>query len=454
MIKQYNVNRKNTDSFYRYKMPKIEVKVEGKGNGIKTVICNCVDVGRALDRPAEYVCKHFGFELGAQVNMNAETEKYIVNGSHEAELLQDKLDSFIWNWVLCNECKNPETTLKVGHEKKNPDITQSCKACGHSGILKIAGRMTKYIQMNPPKKFKKGTVSKESKPKKPKSIDNDVAKNETKVDTDTHWDLKIDTDIFSRVDRILETLTSKLSEMTDGSKLIDQLEMDQKIDLFVKHVKRHKKQMDEEDFLSDYGAEAVLDLSKVLKLGSYGVWAYKGFAKFSSKIIEQIEKFSEHLQVLCKDDKDAQLLMIGIVEETVKAHKTKLLPKTAHILKLLYDEDIVEDEIILKWASKPTKKFTTKKHATAMIEADNMEAFLKWLAEPAESSDESDDESEEGSDKEVEEPKVVEEEKKIIDETPVIVEKIEKMEIKTEEKQNIVLEESDDDESDLDIDDI
>jgi translation initiation factor 5 len=63
-----NIGASNKDdAFYRYKMPRMLTKIEGRGNGIKTNIVNMVDIAKALARPASYTTKYFGCELGAQI---------------------------------------------------------------------------------------------------------------------------------------------------------------------------------------------------------------------------------------------------------------------------------------------------------------------------------------------------------------------------------------------------
>ncbi len=44
------------DFLFRYKMPRLIAKVEGKGNGIKTVIPNMAEIARSLGRPP--TCKY------------------------------------------------------------------------------------------------------------------------------------------------------------------------------------------------------------------------------------------------------------------------------------------------------------------------------------------------------------------------------------------------------------
>lgn len=49
------------DPEYRYKMPRLITKIEGRGNGIKTLVVNCHDVATSLHRSTAEVCKFFGY---------------------------------------------------------------------------------------------------------------------------------------------------------------------------------------------------------------------------------------------------------------------------------------------------------------------------------------------------------------------------------------------------------
>jgi len=84
------------DPSYRYTMPPIMVKPEGKGNGRKTVIENCVDVAEALHRDPEEITRYFGFELGSINSFNPDTLRSIVNGTHRADVLQNHLFRFLF----------------------------------------------------------------------------------------------------------------------------------------------------------------------------------------------------------------------------------------------------------------------------------------------------------------------------------------------------------------------
>jgi translation initiation factor 5 len=89
------------------------------------------------------VTKYFGCELGAQTQFDFKNDRYIVNGSHDAAKLQDMLDGFIKKFVLCEQCDNPETEIKI-FEKKGI-LRATCKACGHSFMLDMRHKLTTFI---------------------------------------------------------------------------------------------------------------------------------------------------------------------------------------------------------------------------------------------------------------------------------------------------------------------
>jgi len=137
------------DPSYRYKMPRLVTKKEGRGNGSKTCIVNMPEVARALKRPPQYTTKWFGAELGAQstyTDKEGEGIRAIINGHHDTPIFQTMLDKFIDKYVLCANCHLPEIDMFV----KKGNITAKCKACGWAGDLDNNHKIAAFITKNPP----------------------------------------------------------------------------------------------------------------------------------------------------------------------------------------------------------------------------------------------------------------------------------------------------------------
>lgn len=131
--------QKVDDQFYRYKMPAIITKVEGNGNGIKTVFPNIHEVCNTINRPESVMMKFFQFELGTQKTVSTKDDKFIVTGSRTQETMQEKVYSFITKFVLCKHCRNPETVVLVDAKDR---VTLKCSACGKSSQVSSTERCT------------------------------------------------------------------------------------------------------------------------------------------------------------------------------------------------------------------------------------------------------------------------------------------------------------------------
>eukprot|EP00249_Psilotum_nudum_P023473 c28888_g2_i1 orf=320-1687(-) len=153
-----NIGASNRDdAFYRYKMPKMVTKIEGRGNGIKTNLVNMVEVSKALARPPSYTTKYFGCELGAQSKYDEKTGTCIVNGAHDQAKLAALLENFIKKYVQCYGCGNPETEVVV---TKSQVITLNCAACGFVSDVDMRDKLTTFILKNPPEQKKGGKAKK------------------------------------------------------------------------------------------------------------------------------------------------------------------------------------------------------------------------------------------------------------------------------------------------------
>merc|ERR1711976_901677 len=152
-----NIPSTNDDPAYRYKMPRLVAKKEGRGNGSKTCIVNMGDVARALKRPPQYTTKWFGNELGAQstyTNKEGEGERAIVNGHHDTPIFQELLDTFIKKYVCCENCQLPEIAMNI----KKGMIVGRCLACGWAGNLDNNHKLAAFILKNPPDESGHGII--------------------------------------------------------------------------------------------------------------------------------------------------------------------------------------------------------------------------------------------------------------------------------------------------------
>ena len=78
---------------------------------------------------------------------------------------------------------------------------------------------------------------------------------------------------------------------------------------------------------------------------------------FDGKILTQIKTYKRLLLRFTNENTKAQKYLMGGIEKTIETHKDVLLPKVAHILKSFYDEDIIDEEVILEWGKKVKLKF-------------------------------------------------------------------------------------------------
>ncbi len=133
--------RVREDPHFRYTMPPLTIRHEGKGNGQKTVILNLKDVSDSLDRPLEILVKYFGIELCSQSRHESESDRVVINGNHTPAQLQTVVNTFIDMYVLCPNCGLPETVMTL----KKEVVGHKCKSCGAKEAVPGDHKLNKYI---------------------------------------------------------------------------------------------------------------------------------------------------------------------------------------------------------------------------------------------------------------------------------------------------------------------
>merc|ERR1712008_518978 len=91
----------------------------------------------------------------------------------------------------------------------------------------------------------------------------------------------------------------------------------------------------------------------------------------------------------CHENQKAQKYLMGGIEKTIETFKDTLLAKTGGILKAFFDHDILDEEVIIEWGKKVSKKYVSKDLSEQIHK--KAEPFLTWLKEAEEESEDEDE---------------------------------------------------------------
>ncbi|HME86959.1 MAG TPA: translation initiation factor IF-2 subunit beta [Candidatus Nanoarchaeia archaeon] len=110
----------------RFEVP----KVMGHMQGNKTIISNINQIVETLRRPSAHVVKFLLKELATPGEIKG---NFLVLGTKTpASRINEKLQLYVQRYVICSECKKPDTKLK----KEGGFLFMTCQACGAKKSVK------------------------------------------------------------------------------------------------------------------------------------------------------------------------------------------------------------------------------------------------------------------------------------------------------------------------------
>ncbi|KAH7650386.1 translation initiation factor eIF Tif5p [Cryptosporidium bovis] len=378
------------DPNYRYKMPKLVSKIEGRGNGIRTKIVNMADIARSLKRPPAYPTKFFGCELGALSKWEDKEERSIVNGAHQQNDLQKLMDKFIQMYVLCPSCELPEIDIVVKKER----VSCKCNACGHIGALDNNHKITTYISKNPPGGVESTMGSKSKKERKEKEKERS-SENNANINP-IHSDEKCSKHKQKKSSKKGSKKSANEVDILEKDVLtFDSPEISDVIERLTNFIIRNSEKMTPDDFFSEL---RVLQVSQdfdehmrllVLLASFFGLndvidpTSFKLRIPYISRVIEGSLRSTS---------------IISVFETYCVEKNPSTLLTYPYLLQQLYDADILSEKSILRYYQKeaPTPWNSGCSTQDTFEKAKkSCEPFINWLLDGSVDGSEQSDEYEE-----------------------------------------------------------
>lgn len=113
----------------RFEKPTVDSIIQGK----ITVVKNLGDLAKAVDRDTNMVSKYLIKELGT--SGTHDSQHLVMKGQFRQPQIQDRFDAFLDEFVLCSECKRPDTKI-LREDRINFLVCEACGARRSIGSIK------------------------------------------------------------------------------------------------------------------------------------------------------------------------------------------------------------------------------------------------------------------------------------------------------------------------------
>ena len=112
----------------RMEIPKPETIIQGS----KTIIKNFSQFAKAVERDEKEIFKYLTKETASAGAIAG--GRLTINGKFSGYQIEKLFDSYVKSYVLCPECKRPDTKIIEQHGVK----LMKCEACGAMGSIRNA----------------------------------------------------------------------------------------------------------------------------------------------------------------------------------------------------------------------------------------------------------------------------------------------------------------------------
>jgi len=415
-----------SDPFYRYKMSQMQVQVIGNGKMVRTSLVNLEDVAKDLNLPPSYIPNYLAKIIGAQAKYDKkrpERERGSISGEYPLGELSDLVQRFIKEFVLCKKCKLPELTHSAVGNKKDVRIT--CRSCGYKGTLSadkdLNEKFRRFVINNPPTRTAEVGSTREKKAAadkaKPKPKPSEKSGEGAETSRTEDWsDLseearkeRMEAMVPGRLKALVATEEKPLSPLEQAKPAVDKLRE------FASGGTKSAAEVDAE--ILRVQKEFTLDEEKRAMIVSEALFADSLYTGDLPAFVNLVNQYKPVLvKYVNSSDKAQQAFMTALAlgaSAQDPARKAALLKAGPSVFKILYDEDVLDEGIILLWhSSTSTSTSTSTQAATTATSSDTSMAtaikelkdavgpFCKWLEEAEEEDDDDDDEDEDEEDEE------------------------------------------------------